>query len=213
MSHELRTPLNSSLILAKILADNKSGNLTEEQVNFAPTISSAGNDLLAIINDILDLSKVEAGKVELDVKPVIMTRVIDTVVKALQPVAEQKGLHFSAVIEPGTPVEIHTDEQRLGQILKNLLSNALKFTEKGEVLLRAFSADARTVSFAVRDTGIGISVDQQGIVFEAFRQADGSTHRKYGGTGLGLTISRDLARLLGGDIKVESIAGSGSVFT
>jgi CheY-like chemotaxis protein/CHASE3 domain sensor protein len=213
MSHELRTPLNSSLILAKILADNKSGNLTEEQVTFAETISSAGNDLLAIINDILDLSKVEAGKVELDVKPVIMTRVIDTLVKALQPVAEQKGLHFSAVIEPGTAAEIHTDQQRLGQILKNLLSNALKFTEKGEVLLRVFSADPRTVSFAVRDTGIGISVDQQGIVFEAFRQADGSTHRKYGGTGLGLTISRDLARLLGGDIKVESIAGSGSVFT
>jgi CheY-like chemotaxis protein/CHASE3 domain sensor protein len=213
MSHELRTPLNSSLILAKILADNKSGNLTAEQVTFAATISSAGNDLLAIINDILDLSKVEAGKVELDVKPVIMTHVIDTVVKALQPVAEQKGLHFSAVIEPGTPQEIHTDEQRLGQILKNLLSNALKFTEKGEVVLRAFSADARTVSFAVRDTGIGISVDQQSIVFEAFRQADGSTHRKYGGTGLGLTISRDLARLLGGDIKVESIAGKGSLFT
>jgi CheY-like chemotaxis protein/CHASE3 domain sensor protein len=213
MSHELRTPLNSSLILAKILADNKNGNLTEEQVKFAQTISSAGNDLLAIINDILDLSKVEAGKVELAVAPVVVARVVDALVTTFGPVAQQKGLHFNAAAQPGTPVTIETDEPRLGQILKNLLSNALKFTEQGEVSLQVYSADAHTVSFAVRDTGIGISVHQQGIIFEAFRQADGSTHRKYGGTGLGLTISRDLARLLGGDIKVESTPGSGSVFT
>jgi signal transduction histidine kinase len=213
MSHELRTPLNSSLILAKILADNKSRNLTEEQVKFAQTISSAGNDLLAIINDILDLSKVEAGKLDLAIEPVRVVTIVDAVVKNLQPVAEQKGLRFSATVEPGTPEQIETDQQRLSQILKNLLSNALKFTEKGEVSLRVLPATAKTVAFAVRDTGIGISEHQQGIIFEAFRQADGSTHRKFGGTGLGLTISRDLARLLGGDIKVHSAAGQGSAFT
>jgi CheY-like chemotaxis protein/CHASE3 domain sensor protein len=213
MSHELRTPLNSSLILAKILADNKSGNLSDEQVKFAQTISASGNDLLAIINDILDLSKVEAGKVELTLAPVVVKRAVSALVTALDPVAQQKGLRLSVAVEAGAPPEIETDEQRLGQILKNLLSNALKFTEHGEVELRVFSAGAGRVSFAVRDTGIGISVHQQGIVFEAFRQADGSTHRKYGGTGLGLTISRDLARLLGGDITVESTVGVGSTFT
>ena len=213
MSHELRTPLNSSLILAKILADNKSGNLSDEQVKFAQTISASGNDLLAIINDILDLSKVEAGKVELTVTPVIVARVVDALVTAFEPVAQQKGLRLRVGIEPNAPSEVETDEQRLGQVLKNLLSNALKFTEHGEVELRVFGADAGRVAFAVRDTGIGISVHQQGIIFEAFRQADGSTHRKYGGTGLGLTISRDLARLLGGDITVDSSVGVGSTFT
>ena len=213
ISHELRTPLNSSLILAKILADNKGGNLSEEQVKFALTISSAGNDLLAIINDILDLSKVEAGKFDLTVEPVRIATLVDATVKALQPVAQQKGLRFSAALEPGTPEHIETDKQRVSQILKNLISNALKFTEKGEVSLRVFSATSETVGFAVNDTGIGVSEHQQGIIFEAFRQADGSTHRKYGGTGLGLTISRDLARLLGGDISVQSAAGQGSVFT
>jgi signal transduction histidine kinase/CheY-like chemotaxis protein/CHASE3 domain sensor protein len=213
MSHELRTPLNSSLILAKILADNKGGNLSDEQVKFAQTISSAGNDLLAIINDILDLSKVEAGKVELAVEPVALARTMDAIVKTLEPIAKQRGLRFRVDLEPGIPERIETDAQRLSQILKNLLSNALKFTEKGEVVLRVFSAGPGTVSFAVRDTGVGISQHQQGIIFEAFRQADGSTHRKYGGTGLGLTISRDLARLLGGDITVQSTAGKGSVFT
>jgi CheY-like chemotaxis protein/signal transduction histidine kinase/CHASE3 domain sensor protein len=212
MSHELRTPLNSSLILAKILADNKSGNLTEEQVKFANTITAAGNDLLAIINDILDLSKVEAGRIELAVAPVSVAAVVDDMVKSFQPVAEQQGLQFSVLIEPGAPQKLETDRQRLSQILKNLLSNALKFTEKGEVALRVSGA-GNAISFAVRDTGIGISESQQGIIFEAFRQADGSTHRKYGGTGLGLTISRDLARLLSGDIKVQSAAGKGSTFT
>jgi CheY-like chemotaxis protein/CHASE3 domain sensor protein len=213
MSHELRTPLNSALILAKILADNKHGNLSDEQVKFAQTISAAGNDLLAIINDILDLSKVEAGKVEVAVATVVVAAAIDTLVAALEPLAKQKGLRLSTTTDAGTPSVIETDAQRLGQILKNLLSNALKFTEHGEVSLRVYSGAAGTLSFAVRDTGIGISAHQQGIIFEAFRQADGSTHRKYGGTGLGLTISRDLARLLGGDITVESAAGSGSIFT
>jgi signal transduction histidine kinase/CheY-like chemotaxis protein len=213
MSHELRTPLNSSLILAKILADNKDGNLTAEQIKFAQTISSAGNDLLAIINDILDLSKVEAGKVELVIAPIAVASIIDDAMKSSQPVAHQKALRLSAVVEPGSPERIETDRQRLSQILKNLLSNALKFTEHGEVVLRISRASDKAVSFVVRDTGIGISAHQQGIIFEAFRQADGSTHRKYGGTGLGLTISRDLARLLGGDITVQSTTGKGSSFT
>ena len=213
MSHELRTPLNSLLILAKILADNKDGNLSAEQIKYAQTISSAGNDLLAIINDILDLSKVEAGKVELVVAPIAVASIIDDAMKSFQPVAQQKGLRFSAVVAPGSPEQIETDRHRLSQILKNLLSNALKFTERGEVELRISRASDNTVAFVVHDTGIGISAHQQGIIFEAFRQADGSTHRKYGGTGLGLTISRDLARLLGGDISVQSATGKGSSFT
>ena len=213
MSHELRTPLNSTLILAKLLADNRDGNLTEEQVKFAQTISSSGNDLLTLINDILDLSKIESGKVDLDVESVPVARTVDALVKALQPVARQKGLGFTASVEPGAPENFETDPQRLGQIIKNLLSNALKFTEEGAIALRVFSGSEDTVSFAVSDTGIGIARHQQDIIFEAFRQADGSTHRKYGGTGLGLSISRDLARLLGGDIEVQSTPGQGSVFT
>ena len=213
MSHELRTPLNSSLILAKLLAENKDGNLTEEQVKFAQTIGSAGNDLLALINDILDLSKIEAGKVELTTESVRIARSVQGVAKSMQPLAEQKGLAFNTVIEPGTPERIETDAQRLGQILKNLLSNAIKFTDQGEISLRVFSPGESQVAFAVKDTGVGIPAQQQGIIFEAFRQADGSTHRQYGGTGLGLSISRDLARLLGGDITVQSGYGQGSVFT
>jgi CheY-like chemotaxis protein/signal transduction histidine kinase/CHASE3 domain sensor protein len=213
MSHELRTPLNSSLILAKLLADNKEGNLTDEQVKFAQTISSAGNDLLALINDILDLSKIEAGKVEVSSAPLSIARTVEGLVKGFQALAGEKGLEFSATVEPGTPEWMESDAQRLGQILKNLLSNAFKFTEKGRVSLRVFPAAAGTVSFAVLDTGIGIPPSQQSMVFEAFRQADGTTHRKYGGTGLGLSISRDLAHLLGGDLAVQSAPGEGSVFT
>jgi CheY-like chemotaxis protein/CHASE3 domain sensor protein len=213
MSHELRTPLNSSLILAKILADNRNGNLTAEQIKFAQTISSAGNDLLAIINDILDLSKIEAGKVELAPETVVVARVIDNLVRTFQPVAQNKGLGFSAAVAPQAPERLETDPQRLGQILKNLVSNALKFTESGAVSLRVATGTGNTVRFEVKDTGIGISEHQREIIFDAFRQADGSTHRKYGGTGLGLTISRDLARLLGGDISVESTPGEGSIFT
>ena len=213
MSHELRTPLNSTLILATLLADNKPGNLTEEQVKFARTISSAGNDLLALINDILDLSKIEAGQVEVMPEPVPVARTVDSLMAAMQPVATQKSLAFDAIVEPGVPDRLHTDPQRLGQILKNLLSNALKFTERGAVSMRVTARPDGQVAFAVRDTGIGIAPQQQGLIFEAFRQADGSTHRKYGGTGLGLSISRDLARLLGGDIAVESTPGEGSQFT
>jgi CheY-like chemotaxis protein/CHASE3 domain sensor protein len=213
MSHELRTPLNSSLILAKILADNRTGNLTSEQIKYAQTISSAGNDLLAIINDILDLSKIEAGKVELAPEAVVVARILDDLSRTFQPVAQNKGLGFKIELAAGSPGQLETDSQRVGQILKNLISNALKFTEAGEVTVRVFPGAHNTLCFDVTDTGIGISEHQREIIFDAFRQADGSTHRKYGGTGLGLTISRDLARLLGGDISVMSTPGTGSTFT
>jgi signal transduction histidine kinase/DNA-binding response OmpR family regulator len=213
MSHELRTPLNSTLILAKLLADNRPGNLNAEQVKFAGTILSAGRDLLSLINDILDLSKIEAGKVEVGIEPVRIAATVDTLVKTMQPLAEQKDLRLAAEVDPGAPATITTDPQRLGQILKNLLSNAVKFTERGAVRLRVAAGPGPSVSFAVSDSGIGIAPEHQELIFEAFRQADGSTHRKYGGTGLGLSISRDLARLLGGDIEVRSTPGEGSVFT
>jgi signal transduction histidine kinase/CheY-like chemotaxis protein/CHASE3 domain sensor protein len=213
MSHELRTPLNSTLILAKLLADNKDGNLTDTQIKYAQTITSAGNDLLRLINDVLDLSRIEAGKVELSPEPVLISGAVESLARTFQPSADQKGVRFSWVIEPGTPEQVVTDQQRLGQILKNLLSNAFKFTEKGEVALRVFPQDNGSVSFAVRDTGVGIAPHQQDVIFEAFRQADGSIHRKFGGTGLGLSISRDLAGLLGGAITVQSELGAGSVFT
>ncbi len=213
MSHELRTPLNSTLILAKLLADNKEGNLTAEQVKFAQTISGAGNDLLALIDDILDLSKIEAGKMKLSCAPVQVKSAAESIVKSLQPIAGQKNLALTLEVDASAPARIETDPQRLAQILKNLLSNALKFTERGEVALRVASTGAQTISFAVTDTGIGIPAEQQQVIFEAFRQADGSTHRKYGGTGLGLSISRDLARLLGGHVSVESAPGQGSTFT
>jgi signal transduction histidine kinase/CheY-like chemotaxis protein/CHASE3 domain sensor protein len=213
MSHELRTPLNSTLILAKLLADNPTGNLTEEQVRFAQTISGAGNDLLVLINDILDLSKIEAGKVEVNPEAIPIAPTVQMLVETMTPLAQQKGLALDASVEAGTPERIETDGQRLGQILKNLVSNALKFTPQGEVSVKVFAAEPGSVSFAVRDTGIGIAKHQQELIFEAFRQADGSTHRKYGGTGLGLSISRDLAHLLGGDLTVQSEPGAGSVFT
>ncbi|TDR44983.1 signal transduction histidine kinase [Tahibacter aquaticus] len=212
MSHELRTPLNSTLILARLLADNKPGTLTPEQVKFAETISSAGKDLLSIINDILDLAKIESGKVELNREAVNIAAATDALTRSFRPVAEEKGLKFSCDIEIGTPTELFTDPLRLGQVLRNLLSNALKFTERGEVGLRVSVDDAGHIQFIVQDTGIGIAEAQQDVIFEAFRQADGSMHRKYGGTGLGLSISRDLARLLGGDIAVRSTPGKGSIF-
>jgi CheY-like chemotaxis protein/signal transduction histidine kinase/CHASE3 domain sensor protein len=213
MSHELRTPLNSTLILAKLLADNKEGNLTDSQVKFAQTISSAGNDLLLLINDVLDLSRIEAGKIDLAAEPVSIARTLEALSRIFLPAAGQKKLTLSMSTEPGTPEHIETDPQRLGQILKNLLSNALKFTEKGGVSMNVFPAADGGVSFAVRDTGVGIQPNQQEVIFEAFRQADGSIHRKFGGTGLGLSISKDLARLLGGAITVKSALGDGSVFT
>jgi signal transduction histidine kinase/CheY-like chemotaxis protein/CHASE3 domain sensor protein len=213
MSHELRTPLNSTLILAKLLADNQPGNLNEEQVKFAQTISDAGNDLLTLINDILDLSKIEAGKVDLHIESIAIAPLLEGVASTLEPLARRKGLALSVSVQAETPDHLASDPQRLSQVLKNLLSNAIKFTETGKVSLHAFQDSADSVSFAVRDTGIGIPQHQQELIFEAFRQADGSTHRKYGGTGLGLSISRDLAHLLGGELGVQSAPGEGSTFT
>jgi CheY-like chemotaxis protein/CHASE3 domain sensor protein len=213
MSHELRTPLNSTLILAKLLSDNKEGNLNETQVKYARTITSAGNDLLSLINDVLDLSRIEAGKIEVVPKSVNIGEVLEQLNKMFQPAAAERGIKLLSSVDPGTPDHIETDPQRLGQILKNLLSNALKFTQRGEIGVRVASGTPGTVSFAVRDTGVGIEAHQHEVIFEAFRQADGSIHRKFGGTGLGLSISRDLARLLGGSIAVASTPGAGSIFT
>ena len=212
MSHELRTPLNSSLILAKLLADNREGNLSAEQIKFASTIYSAGNDLLTLINDILDLSKIEAGMLDVRTEPVPIERLLADLGSTFQPVAAQKQLALQLEVAPGTAASLETDPTRLLQILKNLLSNACKFTERGGVTL-AISQQGEELAFAVRDTGIGIAADQQELIFEPFRQADGATTRKFGGTGLGLSISRDLARLLGGDLRVESAPGRGSTFT
>ncbi|MDD2058004.1 response regulator [Pseudomonas sp. GD03860] len=213
MSHELRTPLNSSLILAKLLAENSQGNLSEEQVKFAESIYSAGNDLLNLINDILDIAKVEAGKLEVRPQTTQVARLTEGLQTLFAPLASEKRLDFSVVIEPQVPATLYTDRQRLEQILKNLLSNALKFTEKGQVSLTVSAQPGTGIVFTVRDSGIGIAADQQQSIFEAFHQADGTTNRRYGGTGLGLSISRDLAQLLGGQISVDSSEGKGSVFS
>ncbi len=212
MSHELRTPLNSSLILAKLLADNPQGNLTPEQVRYAETIRGAGNDLLVLINDILDLSKIEAGHLEALPEPVRVADVVDGLARAFAPAAAQKGLSLTASVAPGTPEVVETDRRRLEQVLKNLLSNALKFTERGRVELAASALPGGGVTLSVADTGIGIAPEQHSLVFEAFRQADGTINRKYGGTGLGLSISRELARLLGGTLTLASEPGRGSTF-
>jgi CheY-like chemotaxis protein/CHASE3 domain sensor protein len=212
MSHELRTPLNSSLILAKLLADNAQGNLNAEQVKFAESIYSAGNDLLNLINDILDISKVEAGKLDMRPQDVGVQKLVDALRMTFEPLAAQKQLDFRLEIAHGTPPSLRTDRQRVEQILKNLLSNALKFTSAGAVAL-SVAPHARGVAFSVRDSGIGIRQDQQQAIFDAFHQADGTTSRRYGGTGLGLTISRDLTHLLGGQLTVESAPGQGSTFT
>jgi CheY-like chemotaxis protein/two-component sensor histidine kinase len=213
MSHELRTPLNSSLILAKLLADNPQGNLSGEQVKFAESIYSAGNDLLNLINDILDISKVEAGKLEVHLDAVPLAATVETLVRSMQPQAQQKGLRLDMVLAPDLPEHIVSDAQRVGQILKNLVSNACKFTSQGSVTVALRPEAGDRVVFEVQDTGIGIAPDNQDMIFEAFRQADGSTHRKYGGTGLGLSISRDLAQLLGGALTVRSTLGEGSTFS
>ncbi|MDR3018911.1 MAG: response regulator [Delftia acidovorans] len=213
MSHELRTPLNSTLILAKLLADNKPGNLQADQVKYAQTIHAAGSDLLALINDILDLSKIEAGQVSVLVEPMSIATALQALMEPLRPIAREKGLELSWTVDPGVPASMQTDPMRLAQVLKNLLSNALKFTAKGSVELQVSRAPGGMLAFAVRDTGIGIAEQQQQFIFDAFRQADGSTHRKFGGTGLGLSISRDLAGLLGGTLTVSSTPGQGSVFT
>lgn len=213
MSHELRTPLNSSLILAKLLADNPDENLTDEQVKYAKTIQSSGNDLLNLINDILDLSKIEAGHVEIRPETLPVQRLITNLQPLFQPVAEQKQLGFFIEVAPDCPSIIETDGLRLEQVLKNLLSNAFKFTNTGKVTLSIRQAGKDRIAFAVSDTGIGIAATQQQSIFEAFHQADGTISRKYGGTGLGLSISRQLARLLGGTIELTSKEGAGSTFT
>ncbi|MFD6916753.1 HAMP domain-containing protein [Streptomyces virginiae] len=234
MSHELRTPLNSLLILAKLLADNAEGNLSPKQVEFAETIHGAGSDLLQLINDILDLSKVEAGKMDVSPTRIALVQLVDYVEATFRPLTAEKGLDFSVRVSPELPATLHTDEQRLLQVLRNLLSNAVKFTDTGAVelvirpagadvptaireqLLEAGSlreADADLIAFSVTDTGIGIAASKMLVIFEAFKQADGTTSRKYGGTGLGLSISREIARLLGGEIHAASEPGRGSTFT
>ncbi|CAL9559739.1 Sensor histidine kinase RcsC [Streptomyces sp. enrichment culture] len=234
MSHELRTPLNSLLILAKLLADNADENLSPKQVEFAETIHGAGSDLLQLINDILDLSKVEAGKMDVSPTRIALVQLVDYVEATFRPLTAEKGLDFSVRVSPELPATLHTDEQRLLQVLRNLLSNAVKFTDTGAVelvirpagsdvppaireqLLEAGSlreADADLIAFSVTDTGIGIAASKMLVIFEAFKQADGTTSRKYGGTGLGLSISREIARLLGGEIHAASEPGRGSTFT
>jgi HAMP domain-containing protein/signal transduction histidine kinase/DNA-binding response OmpR family regulator len=227
MSHELRTPLNNLLILARMLSENSDKNLTPKQVRFAETIHTSGTDLLALISDILDLSKIESGKMDVDVGGVRFTELQDYCSKTFRHVADGKNLEFSIELGSSLRKEImHTDAKRLQQVLKNLLSNALKFTEQGSVQLTIDKAAAgwtpnhmilgraeSVIAFSVADTGIGIQLDKQRIIFEAFQQADGTTSRKYGGTGLGLSISRELARLLGGEIRLQSAPGVGSTFT
>jgi CheY-like chemotaxis protein len=213
MSHELRTPLNSSLILAKLLADNKPGNLTREQIKFAQTIYDAGNDLLALINDVLDLSRIESGRVELNVQTVRLEQILEPLRQTFEPVATQKKLSFQASAANGVPSTMRTDPQRLLQILRNLLSNAFKFTDRGEVSLTVIPSGEARVAFVVRDTGVGIPADKLEVIFEAFRQADGGTHRKFGGTGLGLSIARDLARRMAGEVHVQSTPGRGTTFS
>lgn len=210
MSHELRTPLNSLLILASLLADNKGGRLNSEEVEFAQTIYNSGNDLLLLINDILDLTKIESGNVQLELENVDVDQILGNLERTYRAAAETKGLEFKVQSQvPG--LLMRTDRLRLEQILRNFLSNAIKFTEHGQIALEVKSEGASLV-FEVSDTGVGIPTDKQDLIFEAFQQADGTTSRKYGGTGLGLTISRELASLLGGRIEVRSAAGQGSTF-
>jgi CheY-like chemotaxis protein/CHASE3 domain sensor protein len=213
MSHELRTPLNSALILAKLLGDNPQGNLSAEQVKFAKAIYASGNDLLVLINDILDISKVEAGKLEVVIEDVTLDKLARSLESTFSPLAAEKRLGFKLTMHPDVPASLVTDRHRVEQILKNLLSNALKFTDSGEVALVVSAAPEGGVVFAVSDSGIGIAPEQQQLIFEAFHQADGTTSRRYGGTGLGLSISRDLTRLLGGTLSVQSQPGQGSTFT
>lgn len=213
MSHELRTPLNSALILAKLLADNPDGNLTSEQVKYASAIHASGTDLLALLSDILDLSRIEAGHVDIRPEAVTLTTIVGGLKKTFEPMARQKRLALAIETAPDVPPSIKSDPLRLLQILRNLLANAVKFTETGEVALRIATAPDSRVAFSVRDTGLGIPADQHELIFEAFRQVDGSTDRKYGGSGLGLTISRELAYRLGGTLAVVSEVGKGSTFT
>ncbi|MEI1377325.1 response regulator [Nostoc sp. UHCC 0926] len=226
MSHELRTPLNSLLILAKLLSDNIDHNLTNKQVEYSQTIYSAGTDLLTLINDILDLAKIESGTMSIDMTQMLLAELGEQTERTFREIAQSKRLGFAIEFAPELPISINTDVKRLQQVLKNLLSNAFKFTEHGEVRLKialakqGWSNDQKTlnsaqlvIAFSVSDTGIGIAPDKQKVIFEAFQQADGSTSRRYGGTGLGLSISREIAHLFGGEIKLVSQPGQGSTFT
>jgi CheY-like chemotaxis protein len=213
VSHELRTPLNSILILSKLLSDGAGGPLDDEGRKFAGTISAAGSDLLALINDVLDLSKIEAGRLEVRGEELPVRRLVEALGAGFEATAAQRGLRFVREVLPGTPEALVSDGKRVQQVLSNLLGNAFKFTEQGEVALRARPAPQGGVAFQVTDTGIGIAPQQQDLVFEAFRQADAGISRKYGGTGLGLSISRELARLLGGELTLASAPGQGSTFT
>ncbi len=226
MSHELRTPLNSMLILSRQLAENGEGNLSEKQIQFSETIHSSGADLLALINDILDLSKIESGMMGFEVNDVSIDGMAEQLQRSFHQIAQDKELEFLIDRDENLSQPLRTDDKRLQQILMNLLSNAFKFTEQGKVVLRiarapkdetyhldSLSRAAEVIAFSVSDTGIGIPSEKQRIIFEAFQQADGTTSRKYGGTGLGLSISREIARLLGGEIRVLSAPGEGSTFT
>src|SRR5207342_2398312 len=225
MSHELRTPLNSILILGQQLADNPDGNLTGKQTEFARTIHGAGTDLLNLISDILDLSKIESGTVTVDAEEIFFSNLVDMVARPFRHEADTRQLSFEVHVDPNLGRSITTDTKRLQQVLKNLLSNAFKFTAQGGVRLNVSAAPGgwsaghpvlnqapAVVAFEVTDTGIGIPLEKQKLIFEAFQQADAGTSRKYGGTGLGLAISRELASLLGGEIHLRSAPGKGSTF-
>src|SRR6201992_2766151 len=215
MSHELRTPLNSILLLSRLLAENSHHNLSDEQTEYARVIQNSGQGLLQLIDEILDLSRIESGKLQLEHAIVPVSEVLDDMRMLFGPIARDKNLELHILIEEGTPLQLETDKMRLEQILKNLLSNAFKFTSKGSIALKARPAAGRpqVIEFLVKDTGIGIPEDKHQLIFEAFQQADGSTRRKYGGTGLGLSISRELSRLLGGEIILRSQPDEGSEFT
>jgi len=214
MSHELRTPLNSILLLSRLLAENGGRNLSDEQLEYARVIQNSGQGLLQLIDEILDLSRIESGKLPLEHALVPVTELMEDMRSLFGPIAKDKNLDLHLVLEEGTPAQLETDKMRLEQILKNLLSNAFKFTHKGSVTLRVRTSETQKnfIEFAVKDSGIGIPVDKHQLIFEAFQQADGSTRRKYGGTGLGLSISRELSRLLGGDIRLTSMPGEGAEF-
>ncbi len=215
MSHELRTPLNSILLLSRLMVENVDENLTEDQIESAKVIQSSGTSLLNLIDEILDLSKIEAGKMSLEYEPVSIRALCNEVNKMFRPLATEKDIQFDTYIDTSVPEQIETDRLRIEQVLRNLLSNAIKFTQKGEVRLSVMTDPQQKdfIQFVVSDTGIGIDTENQQIIFEAFQQADGSTRRKFGGTGLGLSISREIVRLLGGHITLESKLGEGSTFT